>query len=90
MRTDQPGNGLLPLTVDDLADLLEGIDLQAEVRIAFLSARPTQMRMAGIRTSFAARPPDNWSAARIVWIVAGEDLGEIPIEPPSTSEDELE
>lgn len=90
MRTDQPGDNLPPLTVDDLVDLLEGIDLRAEVRIAFLDTRPTQMRVAGIRTNFATKPPDSWSPARVVWIVAGEDMGEIPIVPPSMSDGDLE
>lgn len=90
MRADQPGENLAPLTVDDLADLLEGIDLRAEVRIAFLDALPTQMRVAGIRTNFAVKPPYSWSPARVVWIVAGEDLGEIPIVPPSTSDGDPE
>jgi hypothetical protein len=37
------------------------------------------MRIVGIRTSFSTKPPDIWRPAKTVWIIAGDDLGDIPI-----------
>ena len=73
------GSTRLPITVDELVNLLEGVDLHAEVRIGVLRTSSRQMRIAGIRTSFSTKPPDTWRPAKTVWIIAGDDLGEIPI-----------
>lgn len=71
------------MTVDDLANLLEGVHLSAEVRIAILGPTIRQMSVVGIRESFVIQqPPALPHHLNPVWIVAGEDLGEVPVDLP--------
>jgi hypothetical protein len=90
MTEDQGIAELPPMTVDDLANLLESVHLSAEVRIAILGPVIRQLSVIGIREGFVIHPtPPASDQINPVWIVAGEDLGEVPldlppIDPPGT------
>lgn len=74
---------LRAMTVDDLVNLLESVHLSAEVRIAILGPTIRQMTVIGIRESFIIQqPPAVPHHLNPVWIVAGEDLGEVPLDTP--------